>query len=149
MDDKSDLVTGGQTQRKSSFESPSFSSVKSKAGHARSRSGLLPDPYPSQVGIVSPMIHTPTHESVSHYELPVTSTRHGMVSPILSYGRLPVLAPPAPYPGYFVEAAAPAEAPRSDEPRLESKDDFPDITATVTSKRKSFGKFPKKRHQMR
>ena len=135
--------------RKSSFESPSFSSTKPRPCFSRGKFGLLPDPHPAQVGIVSPVVHTPTHESVAHSEWPVSQNRSGLVSPILSYGRLPVLAPPAPYPGYFVETVPVVDVPRSDEPRLESKDDFPDISATVTSKRKSFGKFPKKRHQMR
>ena len=105
--------------------------------------GLLPDPAPQAVS--SPQqLYTP---EPSIY-FPGGSSRSGIVSPILSYGQLPVLSPPAPYPGYFVEAPS-LNISRLDEPRLESTDDFPEICSAVPTKRKSFGKFPKKRQQVK
>ena len=118
--------TGGQTGR-----------CRGISGRSRSGCGpgLLPDP-PDQL--------TPpcTSEGAGYSTLPPAVSRQGVISPILSYGRLPVLSPPAPYPGYFLEAPS---VVKSDEPSLESKEDFPEISATVPVKRKSFGKFPKKR----
>jgi hypothetical protein len=67
------------------------------------------------------------------------------VSPILSYGQLPVLGPPAPYPGFFVHTAPAVTVPRQEELNLESKEEFPEISTVMPSKRKSLGKFPKKR----
>ena len=120
---------------------------RNKSARNRSSGGLLPDPSPNRSAF-APQVVQPFYTlegSVAHISLTHPNSRQGMVSPILSYGQLPVLAPPSPYPGYFVET--PIVQVRSDEPRLDSKDDFPDISTAVPSKRKSFGKFPKKRPQ--
>ena len=137
-------VSVDQTVKKSGADS---AAGRNKMGRNRSSGGLLPDPSPNRSAFapkVCQPLYTP-EGSVVQATLTPPNSRHGMVSPILSYGQLPVLAPPSPYPGYFVET--PTVQVRSDEPRLESKDDFPDISTAVPSKRKSFGKFPKKRPQ--
>ena len=133
-----------QPVRKGSSDGNSTSRAKAPSLKPRAAiGGLLPDPAPQAV--LSPQ-HLYTPEPSIYF--PGGSSRPGIVSPILSYGQLPVLAPPAPYPGYFVQAPT-VNTARVDEPRLESTDDFPEICAAVPTKRKSFGKFPKKRQQVK
>jgi hypothetical protein len=144
----------GIRSRLNSYDMPHGAPYRPRV-NSFANAGLLPDPLPSiptytEVFTSPPVFNqTYTPEGVVYYALPTVTLRNGMVSPILSYGKLPVLSPPAPYPGYFVTPAPQATRVAAPEPRLDSKDDFPEISAVgVTARRKKeiHGKFPKKRN---
>ncbi len=77
---------------------------------------------------------------------PVENKKARSPSPMLSYGQLPVLAPPHPYPGYFVrEPETETVTCAADSLKLECKEEFPEISLATQrqEKKKGFGKFKK------